>query len=530
MGYRILEDDYYVQQVQLPLGVPGVSRYGLRYDPDTGDYVLSQKSAAGYTVGIGLAVLYKNGSWTSDAIQDSKLFVNGDKTRPTALALQLSEDMRRKVYAAYKSVGGQAKGNKVNPTATPDNFTKPPGANNFFPGQQPGISTAIPGSTLLTTPPGSPGSITNILTGFSTPLEFPSVNENDLFGTPEVREKRLLYYPADILDNRQDTLRITQYNYKAPTGEAIFGIGNTTGGLSGVNPVDNIIKGVQRASAAAFGEEDFKGMVVLPIPNNAADNNATSWGPDYMNNLTAAATAMVMANPLGSALGTAAGSLLEKTIGLNPTQAIIYSELIRNAGGLGNLPENVQRQINTAIASLTLKGGGFDVSPEQILARGFGVIPNSNLELLFNNVTLRSFSFGYRLSPRSKEEARNVRRIIRFFKQGMAARKTGKVAAGGASVFLGSPNVFKLEYKTANDKPIPGLNRFKLCALTNFAVNYSPDGQWAAYDGGQPVSVTIGMDFTELEPVYENDYQKDIFGGLKGAPDLDPIGPDDVGY
>ena len=112
----------------------------------------------------------------------------------------------------------------------------------------------------------------------------------------------------------------------------------------------------------------------------------------------------------------------------------------------------------------------------------------------------------------------------------MAARKTGQVAAGGASVFLGSPNVFKLEYKTADDKPIPGLNRFKLCALTNFAVNYSPDGQWAAYEGGQPVSVTIGMDFTELEPVYENDYQDKIFDGLKGAPDLDPIGPDDVGY
>jgi len=236
MGYRILEDDYYIQDTVLPGGIPGRQRYGLRYDPETGDYVLSQKSAAGYTIGIGLAVLYKNGSFTSDAIQDSRLFTNGDPNRPTAEAIRLSEEMRRKVYAAYKAVGGRAGGNKVDSTATPDNFTKPPGVNNFFPGNQPGIATAIPGSTVLATPPGSPGSITNILTGFTTPLEFPSVNEETLFGTQEVREKRLLYYPADILDNRQDTLRITQYNYKAPTGEAIFGIGNTSGGLGGVNP------------------------------------------------------------------------------------------------------------------------------------------------------------------------------------------------------------------------------------------------------------------------------------------------------
>ena len=529
MGYKILQDDYYIQKVQLPLGVPGQNNYGLRYDPDTGDYVLSQKSAAGYTVGIGLAVLYKNGSWTSDAIQDSLLFENGDPNKPTALAKQLSVDMRKKVYAAHKAVGGQAGGNKIHPTALPAQQNNEPGVGNNFPGQQPGIATAIPGTGPLVAPPGSPGSITNLLQGFADPIKFPSVNENELFGSDEVKKARLLYYPADILQNKQDTLRITQYNYNPPTGQALFGVGLGTGGTQ-PKPVDFITQGLQRASAAVFGQEDFRGMVVLPIPNNVADSNATSWGPDQMNNLTAAATAMVVQSPLGTALGSAAGTILQQFTGLNPTQAIIYSKLINDAGGIGNLPPDIQKQITSAVSSLTLKAGGFDVSPEQILARGFGVIPNSNLELLFNNVSLRSFSFGWRMSPRSKEEARNVRRIIRFFKQGMAARKRGQVGAGGGSLFLGTPNVFKLEYKTSDDKPIRGLNRFKLCALTNFAVNYSPDGQWSAYEEGQPVSLTIGADFTELEPIYENDYQEGIFASLKGAPDYDPITPDDVGY
>jgi hypothetical protein len=153
------------------------------------------------------------------------------------------------------------------------------------------------------------------------------------------------------------------------------------------------------------------------------------------------------------------------------------------------------------------------------------------MELLFNAPKLRSFEFSWRMSPRSAREAKTVKRIIRFFKQGMAARKlSASSGAGASSALLGTPNVFKLQYKTADDKPISGLNRFKLCALTGLSVNYTPDGQWSAYDEGQPVSVNIGMGFTELEPIFESDYQKNIWDKLKDKPDLDPIEADDVGY
>jgi len=518
MGYKILKDDYYIQDTVLPGNIPGRQRYGLRYDPQTGDYVLSQKSAAGYTIGIGLAVLYKNGSWTSDAIQDSKLFLNNDPNKPTALAQQLSVDMRKKVYAAYKSVGGQAGGNKVNGTATPNQFNNPAGVNNFFPGTNPGIATAVPGGTILAAPPGSPNSLNQL---FTKPLsEYGSVNEDKLFGSVEVSKERLLVYPLDILENRQDTLRITQYNYKAPLGDTLFNS----------KPGDILGGGLQRLSAAIFGEKEFRGSVILPMPNNAEDMNETNWGAAEMNNLTAAAAAQVVQNIGGSALGTLVAKGVQAYTGFNATPAIMYAKLladITNNGQINN--PDVQKMITSAVSSQILKAGSFEMSPEEILARGFGVVPNSNMELLFNKPVLRSFSFGYRLSPRSAREAKNVRRIIRFFKQGMAARKK-KGKAGESAIFLQTPNVFKLQYRTSDDKPIAGVNRFKLCALTGFKVNYTPDGQWAAYDEGQPVSVTIGLSFTELEPVYENDYQEDILDELKDAPDLDPIGPDDVGY
>jgi len=207
--------------------------------------------------------------------------------------------------------------------------------------------------------------------------------------------------------------------------------------------------------------------------------------------------------------------------------AAIQAATVAAAGGAGIANRADMRAI---LSSLLLKGAGFDIPPETILARGYGVVPNSNLELLFNGPTLRGFTFGYRMTPRSQKEAANVRRIIRFFKQGMAARKMSG-QAGEGSAFLKTPNVFKLKYKSAG-KSIPGVNKFKICALTQFGVDYTPESQWTAYEDpsspGQPVSVIISLQFNEIEPVYESDYQPNIFKGLEN--DLDNVTDNDVGY
>jgi len=507
MSYKLLKDNYYTSGIA-PLGVP--LGFGLRYDPTTGDYELKQKGLGGsYDIGIGLAVFYKNGSWYGDALKDPKLFKDG---KPTALANQISEDIRRKVGAAYTKGGGGSKGLKLNKTALDPTGTA--GVNNFFPGTNPGIATAVPGGPILSSPPGS-------LPAFNSPLDFPSVNEDALFGTEAVRASKLLVYPVDILENRQDTLRITMYNYNSPSGESLFG---------GQSAESIVTEGVQRSSAAKVGKEDFRATVILPIPNNASDSNSVAWAEDTMNNINAAILSTVSNNFTGSIAGGLAGALTKQLTGVNPNQAIYYLDLIQKIGPDLKDP-NVLKQVQAITSSLVMKQAGFDIPPETILSRGFGIVPNSNMELLFNAPKLRSFEFSWRMSPRSATEAKTVKRIIRFFKQGMAARKlSASSGAGASSALLGTPNIFKLQYKTVDDRPISGLNRFKLCALTGFSVNYTPDGQWSAYDEGQPVSVNIGMGFTELEPIFESDYQNTIWDKLKDKPDLDPIEADDVGY
>ena len=341
---------------------------------------------------------------------------------------------------------------------------------------------------------------------------FNDVNEKRLFGNP-----KLLIYPIDMITSQQDRLEISQFRYKPTGAENIF-----------KDPAKVIKENVQRNSA--FALSDLIGMSVLPIPNGVSDGNNVSWGADQMNSLTAGATGLALSKMGGYAGAAGLGAIGGAVIGAGVLQGAKLAMAANLYGDLLSAAADSAAAKGTAASSLAsqvLKMAQFEVSPESILARGFGIIPNSNLELLFNSPELRQFSFSYRMSPRSSSEARNVKRIIRFFKQGMAPRKqTGQ--AGQSSFFLGTPNVFKLRYKTGKDKPISGLNKFKVCALTAFSVNYAPEGNWAAYDEGQPVTLTMAMQFSELEPIYNTDYKTDIFSTRTS--DLDKVQDDDVGY
>ena len=330
-----------------------------------------------------------------------------------------------------------------------------------------------------------------------------------------------LYYPEDIIKNRQDILRITQYEYKAPYRDIFEG-----------NQKDTIFKsGAQRQSALKKPIQ----TVTLPIPNNVSDTNQVNWGDgDQTNAMSMAAAGDMGKIAIADVATSIAGKLGDNKIpGLSD---ILNSQGAKNAlassliGGLSN-PTTA-----AAIQSLLLKRAGFEISPETILSRGYGVVANSNLELLFSGPMLRGFQFGYVLSPRSEKEAATCRKIIRFFKQGMAAKKNRSLGAGygAASFLLSTPNVFKLQYKTfdenGKEKDIAGLNKFKICALTNIQTSYA-DGQWAAFEEGQPVRYQINLSFKELEPIYESDYQdKESDKFISEYKDQPSVGKDEIGF
>ena len=355
--------------------------------------------------------------------------------------------------------------------------------------------------------------------------------------------KKSAQYPIDALYGRtnfvqtsgesQDHLVISQYKYKPPRADDIWG--KTQPGVI-------ITQGIARNSPL----DEFLGLVKMPMPNAIQDSNNVAWGEDTVNALEAAALNTVqpkLADILKSGGTGAAAAITDLILGGSGSaggSAMAAQVLGRIGFGAMNTPGgNFGSTILAPEAVARILGAaGIETSAEAILARKEGVVPNSNLELLFSGPTLRQFAFVYKMSPRSREEARTVNQILRFFKQGMAAKKLLSTAGDseGRSYFLGTPNVFRLQYRTTEDEAIKGLNRIKTCALTGTSVNYTPEGAFASYDGGQPVSVLLTLAFQELEPIYDSDYKFE--GGDGERSDRDDtsegyrwkIRPEEVGY
>lgn len=367
-----------------------------------------------------------------------------------------------------------------------------------------------------TKPSANSGGLTGIIGEFLQPIKI-----NETFDSNSMERLfpsgKTFKYPREMSD-KQDKLHITQYVYKAPYQDVF------------TTPAKDVFSnGIQRGSAL----KKKLSTVILPMPNGASDANSVGWGEDTTGSLTLAA-----AGDIGKVATTSFGvEALSKLadIALNLSLPEATLKTIKQAIIQQQIGGNVNNPTTTAaIQAAILKAAGYDVSAETILARGFGVVSNSNLELLFNGPTLRGFTFQYRMSPRGRDEAADVRKIIRYFKQGMAVKKANATnGAGAGSFLLATPNVFKLRYQSGDD-PILGINKFKICALTNCNVTYAPEGKWAAYEGGQPVSYTMQLTFKELEPVYESDYQEKIAEGPKSSEyfkdNYEVVTDDDIGY
>ena len=150
---------------------------------------------------------------------------------------------------------------------------------------------------------------------------------------------------------------------------------------------------------------------------------------------------------------------------------------------------------------------GINVDVDQFITIQTGAAINPNLELLFGGPQLRTFSFNFNFAPESPEEAVMVRKIQRWFRQGMLPTRSHTSAS--STLFLGSPNVFRLQYKNRNRR-IKGLNVIKICALTACQIDFTPDGTYQSYEDqdsvSMPVRSTMGLTFNELTPIFKDDY------------------------
>ena len=289
-------------------------------------------------------------------------------------------------------------------------------------------------------------------------------------------------YPLNI-DLGQDHLQINRFEY-VRRGANISGPDNRPSGQS-----------------ARDTTKESKGTVILPMPK-VSDSNGAEWGESDLNIFGIGAVGALKA---AGDLAVKGVESVSSGFDINNTQ-----DLLKMFGGGVPVPTTGDLTGSVAVGgallgSSVLKTAGITVEPDTLLARATGFIANPNAELLFQGPVLRDFGFQYLMIARSREEGEQIRKIIRWFKQGAAPKYRNQA-------LLGTPDIFSLEYKTPGNPDI--MNKFNDLALRTITVDYAPDGFWSAYEDSQPVAVRMSLQFTELKPVYDEDQKGSPANGV----------------
>jgi len=345
------------------------------------------------------------------------------------------------------------------------------------------------------------------------------VNSTPDFKGNKVSTDSSTYYSYPVArgpnDETGDTLLIKCVKYKPPTAETEMGLEDftVTEGFAGnkekniaSKPATVVTDGRKSsdglvgknfgmtADARSRQDQDIQYYIELPIPQDINDTQSVTWGEDTINmfELAGLAVAKKFVNSPADAVGG----------GLDIAQAALGAGI-----QIPGLNPSTQEAFKAAIGGKAISALGSNVSPKSIISRATGQVLNSNLELLFQGVNLRSFPFSVTFTPRSATEGVLVRDIIRSLKKSMSA-KAGEDSYNGASasgIMIASPDVFLLEYRSRGSTH-PFLNSFKTCALTGLSVNYTNSGTYATYKNSTPVNIRVDMTFKELNPVYAEDY------------------------
>ena len=278
-----------------------------------------------------------------------------------------------------------------------------------------------------------------------------------------------LYYPEDIVSSEQDRIRFSMRYISGSRNISFFRREED----DSFNPL----------SVGKRNTTRIEGSVTLPITGGIQDKNSVQYDAENINVIQAAGAAAIL-NPGGAF--QAGADFLRSAITLPPDK-------------LQKILQTTEAQ--NIVAALRL-GLAQQFSGGNLLSRVGGGVLNPNMELLFQGPKLRTFNFSFTMSARSRTEATQIKKIIRFFKQGMSVKTTN------SNIFVVSPNIFNIQYKTGDGRDHPSIGRIKNCALMDLNTTYGNGNTYMTYDDRDRTMTQykIDMTFQELDPITEDDY------------------------
>lgn len=303
----------------------------------------------------------------------------------------------------------------------------------------------------------------------------------------------ILSYPEKLGNVDADYLQIQVVEYKPAEFSSDVPLFQLPGADDRINAIVN--------SPGRAAKEAIKGIINLPIPENIADQNSVKWDSDSLNPVAIAA--------IRTATQGIDNLRLDKLTDPNERAAELKKALNNLKGNALEAYSSLDKDTRDALQNYFVAGAAnifnANINADNFISRTTGQVLNPNLELVFQGVNLRNLDFAFTFTPRSQAEANTVKGIIKTFKRRMAAKTTATGGSTGNGIFIRTPDVFKMEFKRGSKKH-PFLYSMKNAALKNITTSYSGAGPYISYEDGAPVKITMRLLFTELSPIYAEDY------------------------
>ena len=331
-----------------------------------------------------------------------------------------------------------------------------------------------------------------------------NINEQRLTSYPGVATNQT---PTAILNNR------TFGGYSAGTGNILQTVGNgvqqagSFGGyvvnsllnVSGINSLVESFKGTAFGSAVVGAGSESLNIVAdvgkaLQTGSIRAEKRITDTVALYMPDT------LVFDENQGYGEVEGGGTKLSAAAAFAGSTVDLYN----NTGGIGEtFGKQSMRNASPFISLLAKEAGGL---AQIAFSQAFGVVQNPMLELLYSKPSFRTFRFDFMFYPRSEKEGKGVQDIIERLKFHQAP----EVLQGGTGgFFMVPPSEFDISFYY-NGQINPNIPKISTCVLTQFSVDYAPNG-FSAYEvpgqsatmggTGMPVAIRLSLQFKETEIV-----------------------------
>ena len=134
-----------------------------------------------------------------------------------------------------------------------------------------------------------------------------------------------------------------------------------------------------------------------------------------------------------------------------------------------------------------------------LIALNRGKVLAPKMEVMFENIGKRSFSYSFTFTPSSEQEADEIDKIVKAFRFHASADY-----ADDFGFELTIPDQFEIEYYTQNNSPNGYLHKIGTCVLESVDVTYGGDKMtWHETNakGAPPTKTTLALSFKELMTV-----------------------------